>query len=697
MNPSPSILAETITAPPPTTRRPSNYVLENNKPNKTTPPPLLPRIQSSEVSFSSLSLQSPTTPTHKYAHTKSPTEHHPYFSVSQLAAIRLLCSAVEINDWSFLSLEKYAACYSAQGAYDLEMSTLGLSIDLAANNPRTRNFTRLVAHLLSLLKELQSNQHETIPIQTFNALFLTNALTKQFACNLTNQELIHQFEDSNSLQGEQLVEALLYVLINMDPCFSYSTYEFYTEILNTMIILCSTQLRHSKASQTNNYFLHVLMHKFANRAETVVARLLENLISQKTAPPQSSSVMYTAYNYFFSGRTNVLSDTDSIPVADRSLLLLLLLGTQPLENDSKWMKAYRFALATLSDHNMVSNDIDEPDRKMHLISFKDLFEIFSTSLHIEERMLLFYLILKENETFRVYVLSRTDPETIYMPILRLIYESMEGKTNYSQVYVLFVILLILSQDDVNNEAVHKVVVSNITWFIERPLLKSVSLGGLVILILIRTLQLNLSHHKDVFIHTNALAILSNMSNRIYDMHAYVAQRFISFFEVLARRYIKSTESLTIDISVYEDILVLLLETINSALSYCLKHNAQLVYALLQKREIFTPFESHPRLADLVHNLEQVIQYFNTRVSEANLKAPSSNEVLRLVEQAARTWSNQKLILLPVLKFSYEEEQNSFEFFIPYIWALIHRKSFIYWSEEKCHVLDNYRAINEENA
>jgi hypothetical protein len=88
--------------------------------------------------------------------------------------------------------------------------------------------------------------------------------------------------------------------------------------------------------------------------------------------------------------------------------------------------------------------------------------------------------------------------------------------------------------------------------------------------------------------------------------------------------------------------VLLLEIINSTLTHRLKHNSQLVYALLQKREICMPFQSHPRFSDLVQNLEQVIYHFNARVSEANLKAPSSNEVLRLIEQASRTWSNQKL-------------------------------------------------------
>lgn len=37
---------------------------------------------------------------------------------------------------------------------------------------------------------------------------------------------------------------------------------------------------------------------------------------------------------------------------------------------------------------------------------------------------------------------------------------MEGKTNFSQIYILMVILLILSQDDINNEAVQKIVSRN---------------------------------------------------------------------------------------------------------------------------------------------------------------------------------------------------------------------------------------------
>lgn len=99
---------------------------------------------------------------------------------------------------------------------------------------------------------------------------------------------------------------------------------------------------------------------------------------------------------------------------------------------------------------------------------------------------------------------------------------------------------------------------------------------------------------------------------------------------------------------YEDLLALLLENINSTLAHRLKNNSQLVYALLQKREIFFQFQHHARLSDLVQNLEQVINYFNARVSEANLKAPSSNEVLRLIEQASRTSANIKLAVSEML-------------------------------------------------
>jgi hypothetical protein len=122
---------------------------------------------------------------------------------------------------------------------------------------------------------------------------------------------------------------------------------------------------------------------------------------------------------------------------------------------------------------------------------------------------------------------------------------------------------------------------------------------------------------------------------------------------------------------------------NSILLHHLKDNPQLVYALLLKREAFAAYRLNARLSELVANLESIINYFHARVSEANLRAPSTSEVLEIIDQATRTWTPDRLNSFPELKFQYAEEVESQQFFCPYVWALVHRRTFIY-----CYVRHN---------
>ncbi|KAI8371480.1 uncharacterized protein BYT42DRAFT_69835 [Radiomyces spectabilis] len=121
------------------------------------------------------------------------------FTAAQTAALRTLCSniALDLHDssfWSSLLLQhKYPVTHTPQDAYDVEMATVGLAIDLAANNLRTCNFNKLCLYLLSLLRELKSHP-QTIPVQTYNALFLFRVFSNHFAGNLTNDEMMDQFE-----------------------------------------------------------------------------------------------------------------------------------------------------------------------------------------------------------------------------------------------------------------------------------------------------------------------------------------------------------------------------------------------------------------------------------------------------------------------------------------------------------------------
>lgn len=144
---------------------------------------------------------------------------------------------------------------------------------------------------------------------------------------------------------------------------------------------------------------------------------------------------------------------------------------------------------------------------------------------------------------------------------------------------------------------------------------------------------------------------------------------------------------------YQDLIALFLEIINSILVHHLKDNPQLVYALLLKRETFAVYRLNARLSELVANIESIINYFHARVSEANLRAPSTSEVLEIIDLATRTWTPDRLMSFPELKFQYAEEQDSQHFFCPYVWALVHRRTFIYWNEEKAHILNEYRLVS----
>lgn len=76
---------------------------------------------------------------------------------------------------------------------------------------------------------------------------------------------------------------------------------------------------------------------------------------------------------------------------------------------------------------------------------------------------------------------------------------------------------------------------NIAWYTERSITE-ISLGGLLILVVIRTIQYNMLKTRDKYLHTSCLAALANMSGQFRSLHPYVAQRLVSLFETLARKH-----------------------------------------------------------------------------------------------------------------------------------------------------------------
>ncbi|KAJ3185338.1 hypothetical protein HDU85_001388 [Gaertneriomyces sp. JEL0708] len=499
------------------------------------------------------------------------------------------------------------------------------------------------------------------------------------------------------LRAQQLLEELLQILIYADAG-SQPNHDFYLEALNTFLVLLGTQLnQHLSTAADGSYFLEILLERLSHFAGGAMQRLLMNFVHRPPTPtPAGGGMLYSAYSYLFSARRQ--EGLTASPIADRSALIFLLLCMQ---TPTHLPNEYRNVLKRFLDSNVAESGAEVVDDEQGVnVSFRHVHQTLCGTIAVEEATMIMYCLIVHNRRFRTYVLSRTDPESLMIPILHQIYDLTERKEGYPQLYVLLIILVIISEDDLFNDTLQRINVPYQAWYTER-VVKSTSVGGLVMLVLIKTIQANLATIKDAYVHALCIAVLSNMARNIVSISAMVAQRVLSFFDLVARRFARlcgqlphedSDDNLNatsfevtdteLDTCIYYDLVALLLELINAILTHTLKQNPELVYALLHKREAFGQLADVARFSSIVANIDLVIGYFHEKLEEANLKTPSAADVAGVIDRAAKTWNLSKLKTLSILKFQYEEDDESVNFFIPYIWNIVHKSGTVYWDSAR---------------
>ncbi len=162
-------------------------------------------------------------------------------------------------------------------------------------------------------------------------------------------------------------------------------------------------------------------------------------------------------------------------------------------------------------------------------------------------------------------------------------------------------------------------------------LNEISLGGLLVAVVLRTIQFNMTRMRDKYLHTNCLAALANMSSQFQNLHTYVSQRIVSLFNLLARKHSKTLDLIqqqskqqqqeastttntsnddvlndyVQDLAIIEDVMRMVLEIINSCLTHTLRHNINLIYTLLYNRDIFDNYRTHPSFQDILQNIDTV--------------------------------------------------------------------------------------------
>ncbi|TRZ15021.1 hypothetical protein HGM15179_012090 [Zosterops borbonicus] len=446
----------------------------------------------------------------------------------------------------------------------LEEATISVCKSLVEKNPRTGNLGSLIKVFLSRTKELKISaecQNHLFIWQAHNALFIICCLLKVFISRMSEEELQLHFTyeekagpSSYGVECEDLIEELLCCLIQLIveiPLLDI-TYSISLEAVTTLIVFLSCQLFHKeilRESIIHRYLMHGRCLPYTSR---LVKTLLYNFIRQERSPPPGAHVfqqqtdgggllygiasgvatgLWTVFTLGGVGSKTSAQLEQCSPLASQSLLLLLVLANLTDAPDTP--NPYRQAI--MSFKNTQDNTaFSSSNPHAFQINFNSLYTALCEQQKSDQATLLLYMLLHQNSNVRTYVLARTDIENLVLPILEILYHVEERNSHH--VYMALIILLILTEDDGFNRSIHEVILKNITWYAER-VLTEISLGSLLILVVIRTIQYNMTRTRDKYLHTNCLAALANMSAQFRSLHQYAAQRIISYTCRHLRRYV----------------------------------------------------------------------------------------------------------------------------------------------------------------
>ncbi|KAK8396920.1 hypothetical protein O3P69_005130 [Scylla paramamosain] len=597
----------------------------------------------------------------------------------------------------------------------LEESIMPLYVELVQNHGKSGNVASLIHVFLSRATELKASaqcENTVFTWQAHNALFIVRCVCKLLIQHLSEEEVIEVLqtsppnEEGISEDNQNLVEDLVTSLVEVvvDVPLVGLTYALHQEATITLLVLTSALV----FTSGDDCYLSVLKMLMTGRASIHACLFVKTLVRRFMAQdkPPAKSERGSIILGLASGLWNVLTlglassgeegqgRGPESPLASLSVLLLLVL-TNHYTADRTTRNPYRQALLHAQNFHDPAESTPTQAVATFKLEFATLYKSLFTHLQDDQTTLLLYLLLHKNDDFRTYVLARTDVESLVLPILHTLYHAPDSTSHH--IYMSLIILLILSEDDSFNKTIHDIPLKNITWYTER-FISDISLGGLLILVVIRTITYNMTKMRDKYLHTNCLAALANMSSQFRSLHPYVCQRLVSLFETLSKRYSRLCESLRAaedlldesesempdalgDVGVLEEVLRMVLEILNSVLTHQLAHNHNLVYTLLYKQHLFHPFSTHPNFQDVTQNIEMVLSYLMGRL-ETTKRDPGVQDVQEVIQQGVLHLPKDRLKKFPELKFKYVEENEPEDFFIPYVWTLVYQKSGLYWNP-KC--------------
>jgi len=321
------------------------------------------------------------------------------------------------------------------------------------------------------------------------------------------------------------------------------------------------------------------------------------------------------------------------PLADlASSLLLLFINNERVESanpfrtlfkslsDDRWENSNE--MPDLPQANgettpLMASKTAEPEHDVLSLNFEALVTAFGNTVHSEVGALLLYSAMQVSPKFADSLSVRSDMDRLVIPLLRTLYFSSSSQVfasqdyrakrepssdkgmkasirncpfrSQSQLYVIIILLLLFSQDtSFGSDAFRRIMLKEIPWYRERHL-RTISLGSLIVLSIIRCLSFNLNRLQDPFLMSNCCATLMNLLPFIAELHDYAAMRMVSFTVSTMRRYTELTkanpdddeEDASTPTAMYGEVSRTMLQIIKHCItSKHIEKHVQLIYALV---------------------------------------------------------------------------------------------------------------------
>jgi len=520
-------------------------------------------------------------------------------------------------------------------------------------------------------------------------------------------DLVKKFTVKSEETYESLLENLVVQLVEVlvDVPLKEETALLHMECIQTLLLLVYSAASTYISNNKSVIFRCLMSGRGALHAGLLTRTLLQHYCQNQPVPhhwlrkPESGGSIVLG---LASGLWGLFSRNNTAPgegpanlpdFPSQSLLLLLVLTNHcTVDSGSGWTNPYRQALLSFTDSQDPVQVSPVHPAACFRLYYSVVYSAVCDQLHDERTTLLLYLLLHQHQQFRNYVYTNADIQRMVVSLLKVLYNGDSQGSHH--LYMSLIILLLLSEDEGFNSNVHNIIIRNPQWYTERAL-NEISLGGLIVLVVIRTIQRNIVKASDKYLHTNCLATLANMAAHFRRLHSYVCQRLISLLCVLNKRRIRivqqlkqtsipveddaSREELEQDLSIVDEVLRMLLEILNAAFSHQLSSNQHLVYSMLHKKEVLEVLRRQATFQDVVANLDMVANYFSTRVG--GLTEPGVTDILQTIHLSCGDFPKDELKKFPELKFRYVEEDQPEEFFIPYVWSMVHSTSTLHWKND----------------